>query len=138
MMSYDLGIHRGAHILPNGVDCAVTVHFIGRVIIITAFFHKSIQFPTFLVYLYYKYSDVQDPAILNSQEKVLHKIAITMGATVGISQLLFMIHCVANSVLVFVAFWLLFFIQLCVITSHFMCTKKMKALFKEYFAKDSD
>ena len=141
MISYDLGVHQGAHILPNGVDCIVTTEFIGSILIIIAVSHKSIQFPTFLVYLYYKYKinkDVKNPVTLNSQEKVLHKIAITMGATVGIAYILYMIHYIANSLFALNVAWLLFFIQLCVITSRFMCTKRMKVLCKEYFAKDSD
>jgi len=139
MMSYDLGLHQGAHILPNGVvDCNITQDFTSNILIIIIYSHKSIQFPTFLVYLYYKYKinkEVQDPVILSSQEKVLHKIAITMGVTIGIAHVLYMIHFITGSPLVLAVSYLLFCIQQCVIMSRYTCTKKMRVLCKEYFAK---
>ena len=63
-----------------------------RVISISSHVSKSAQIMLFLVYLYYKYKlnrDVQDAAILRSQDRLLHKIAMVMGATIGISYLLF-------------------------------------------------
>jgi len=85
MISYDVGIDQGAHILPNG-DCSVGDVLFGHVKSISLVINKSAQVLFFLAYLYFKYQlnkDVQNPALLKSQDKLLHQIAITLGATIG-------------------------------------------------------
>jgi len=73
---------------------------------------------------------------VHNQEKLLHKIAVAMGATIGMSYLLFLAYVIFDFPFVFQLSWLLFLIQECVIAANFLCTKKMKQMCKEYISKD--
>ena len=91
MISYDLGIHQCIHILPNG-DCTASDSLNTTVLSINGAVQKSAQLVLFAFYLY-KYQlnkDVQNPDILESQEKVLHRLAVAMGATIRMALFLFL------------------------------------------------
>jgi len=91
MISYDLGIHRYIHILPNR-DCTASDSLNTTVLSINGAVQKSAQLVLFAFYLY-KYQlnkDVQNPDILESQEKVLHRLAVAMGATIRMALFLFL------------------------------------------------
>ena len=136
--SYDLGVNQGAHVLPNG-DCSNAIRLVINVITISDSIQKSTQIILFLAYLYYKYQlnkDVQSSTILRSQEKLLHPIAIAMGATVGISHLLYVIFAVIKMQIILTISWLLFLIQQFVIMTTFLCTKKARKMCKERFSKE--
>jgi len=70
----------------------------------------------------------------------LFKIAIAMGATIGLSYftwLLSLFNVVDSDIISFTgAIFLL--IQQCIITSTFVCTKKMSNLCKMFFSRDQD
>ena len=138
MISYDVGVHRGAHILPNG-ECTTSDPLNSAVLSINGTIQKSIQVLLFAFYLYYKYQlnkDVQNPDILQSQEKLLHGIAIAMGATIGLALLFYIIYAIFFFTPTFAMGWALFFIQQCMIAANLLFTKKMKHMCKEYFSKD--
>ena len=136
--SYDLGVNQGAHILPNG-DCNNAAHLVMIFVTISDSIQKTTQIALFLAYLYYKHQlnkDVQSSTILRSQEKLLHLIAIAMGATIGISHLLFAIFVIFKVQILFTISWLFFLIQQFVIMMTFLCTKKTRKMCKEHFSKD--
>ena len=138
MITYDVGVHRGAHILPNG-ECTTSDPLNTAVLSINGGVQKSIQVVMFAFYLYYKYQlnkDVQNPDILHSQEKLLHRIAVAMGGTIGMSLVLYIIYTIFLFTPAFAMSWALFFIQQCMITVNLLFTKKMKGMCKEYFLKD--
>ena len=139
MVSYDVGINRSVHILHGGYCVTKNDDFPIRVINISSHVNKSAQIMLFLVYLYYKYKlnrDVQDTAILRSQDRLLHKIAMVMGATIGIAYLLFSVFVIFGFTPALVATWMLFFIQQYVVMAILLCTKKMKNMCIEYCSKD--
>ena len=67
---------------------------------------------------------------------MLHKIAIGMGATIGISQGLYLLFVIFESPLIFSMSLLMFFIEQCVVMTAFLSTKKMKKMCKERFSKE--
>jgi len=74
MIIYDVGVHQGAHILPN-VECTTSDPLNSTVLSINGGVQKSIQVVLFTFYLYYKYQltkNVQNPDMPQSQEKLLH------------------------------------------------------------------
>jgi len=137
-ISYDIGINRGLHILPSG-DCSSNNDFMDNITNIFTNVQKSAQVILFFIYLYYKHQlnkDVQSSTILRSQEKMLNKIAIAMGASVGISHLLYVLYVIFNWSTAYQLAFLLFIIQQGVIMSSFLYNKKMKALCKERFLQN--
>jgi len=138
MVSYDVGINRGAHILHGGY-CTSDDVFPVNVVNISTHVSKSAQIVLFLVYLYYKYKinrEARDAAVSDSQDNLLHKIAIVMGATIGMAYLLFSVYVIFGFFPALVAHWMLFFIQQYVVLAMLLCTRKMKMMCKEYFSKD--
>jgi len=132
-LSYDVGINNGAYIFPN-MDCGAIDGLVRSATNAMFSINKSIQIGLFAVYLYYKYQlnkDIQNPTILNSQEKRLHRIAVAIGTTVGIAHLFYIIHALFGSRLALAISYLSFLIQHCVIMTNFLCTKKMKGMCKE-------
>jgi len=137
-LSYDVGVNNGTHIFPN-TDCDAIDDLVKHAVNAITSTNKSIQIVLFVVYLYYKYQlnkDVQNSSILNSQEKLLHRIAVAIGTTVGIAHLFYIIHVLFGFHLALAITYLSFLIQHCVIMASFLCTKKMKGMCKEYFTND--
>ena len=137
-INYDLGVNQGAHIFPNGV-CSSSDKLVDHTLSIVSTVNKSFQMVMFVVYLYYRYQlnkDVQNATILSSWERVLHKIAIGMGATIGMSQGLYLLFVIFESPLIFSMSLLMFFIEQCVVMTAFLSTKKMKKMCKERFSKE--
>ena len=137
MISYDVGIHQGAYVAT--ISCNPANKVVDDVASITTTIHKSVQITLFAGYLYYKYQlnkDVQDPDILRSQEKALHRIGVVMGATIGIVQLLYLVYLIFQFHVAFFFAWLVAFIQQIVIVQTLLCTKNTRKLCKERFSKN--
>jgi len=137
-LSYDIGTNNGAHIFPN-THCGAIDSFLGSAINAILTPNKSIQIVLFAVYLYYKYQlnkDAQNSIILNSQEKLLDRIAVAVGTTVGLAYPFTIAFTLFESQLALTVSFLLFLIQNCMIMASLLCTKKMKQMCKDYFSSD--
>ena len=144
VLSYDFGTGTYEHaLLPNGhcsffvrsgYDTVGIYHAFGYV-------YQAIQSLLIITYFIYHYKTnkmlrmVRSMANTDTQQNQLFlKIAITMGATVGISHIIFATSWYLDSEIPLRRISGFFFIiQQCVIMSFYMCTKKMSQLCKKKF-----
>ena len=99
--------------------------------------NKCVQITMFAVYLFYFYKINKNISRQHSHK--LSIVAITMGATIGLSQFIWMANTVSGnqySAITGITGALFLFLQQCVITINFMCTNKMSHLCKERFQKN--
>jgi len=61
---------------------------------------------------------------LNRQEKLLCKIAVAIGAMIGLSHLMYLIFVVFGFQIAIIISWLLFLIQQCVIMAIFFAQRR--------------
>ena len=102
---------------------------------------QIIMLVAYIVYLYKLCVNIGGTQIFNSQySRELLKIAIAMGATIGLSFFIWMILIyIFNSdysTIIGISATVLLFIQQVFIMSIFLCTKKMFGLCKAYFSRD--
>ena len=144
MICHDLISSDGTYTLPND-DCDLTARLIFNFSMICNTTIKTVQIIAFVVYLYYscklrediRIHDVGRLSKLKSQQRQLNTISIAMGATIGISQLIFWLFIIFDLPATILGISLiLFFIQQCVIMTRLICNKKVKGLRKKYFSKE--
>ena len=143
VLSYDFGTGTYEHaLLPNGhcsflvqsdYDTVGIYHVFGYV-------YQTIQSLLIITYFayYYKLNKmlrmVRSLANTDTQQNQLFlKIGITIGATVGISQIIFAASWYLDNRIPLRIAGFFFIIQQCVIMSFYMCTKKMSQLCKKKF-----
>jgi len=130
-------------ILPNGrcIYIGRHVHDTLQILFTTITINKIIQLVLFITYLYYTYQlnkDISNPAILERQQSLLHKIGLAMGAVVGLSYIIFAIASTVQAGLLAFAFLssLLTTAQQFTIIGIFLCSKKMRRKYKKCLSKD--
>ena len=138
-VGHDVISNNATYFLPND-DCEATNQLVLNLSMTINTFIKTVQIAMFAVYLYYKYRlskdfrvhDVEGVCKLQSQKHQLNIIAIAMGATVGVSQLILCLFIMIDLPLTILGLtFFLLFIEQCVIMTSLMCTKKMKGLCNE-------
>ena len=97
--------------------------------------NKCAQIAMFIIYLVYFYKfnvNIRPPQVSLQYNQVLFRIAIAMGATIGLSYFIYLLLLVdpEYSDIVTISGTALLFIQQAVVMASFMCTKKMAALCK--------
>ena len=100
---------------------------------------QIIMLVAYLVYFYKFNVNIADTQIFNAwYYRELLKIAIAMGATIGLSFFiwLFLVFNSKYSYIIGISGAVLLLIQQVLITSIFLCTKKMFGLCKAYFSRD--
>ena len=130
-------------ILPNGrcIYIGKHLHDTLRITIAAAGIKKIAQLVLFITYLYYTYQvnkDVTNPAILESQQSLLHKIGLAMGAVVGLSYIIFFATVTTKVTLVVFSSALvcLSLAQQCTIVAIFLCSKNMRSKYRICLTKD--
>ena len=130
-------------ILPNGRCIYTNRHFHDTLQISIGFtsINKIIQLVLFMSYLYYSYQlnkDISNPATLECQQSLLHKISLAMGAVVGLSYIMIAIVLTLNLNLVVYGILAsyLFIAQQCTIVAIFLCSKKMCRKYEKCLSKD--
>ena len=127
---YNLAVHNDIHIILPNDHCRLNVT--AQIVSIPNTFNKATQILMFLIYLYYAYKlkkTIHNAGIPSRQQSQLNKIAIPMGATVGIAHFIYIIYLVYNLPVVELCFGV-FFIQQCVIMTSSLSTQKMHQLCK--------
>ena len=143
VVSYDFGTGTYKHtLLPNG-HCSFLVKSEYNTIVAQQTFiyiNEFIQTLLLVAYFVYYYklkkmlTTVPDMAnTATRHDRLFLKIAITMGATLGISQVLLASSWYFDSEITLRIAGFFFVIQQCVFMSFYMCTKKMSRLCKERF-----
>ena len=143
-ITYDWRTENGRYtLLPNGhcdhIDqYAYKTLFLGEVI---GVINKFIQIAMFLAYLFYFYklkADFRDAPDSARYNRELFKIAIAMGATVGLSRLIWILVVFdpSYSFTINTSGATLLLIQQVVIMTIFMCTRKISELCKARFLRD--
>jgi len=100
--------------------------------------NKIIQLTMFATYLFCFYKIKQNLELSSQHHQKLSKVAIAMGATVGLSQLIWLGTAVNPdySLIANIAGSAAYFIQQCVIMSTLICTNKMSRLCQEIFPRN--
>ena len=140
VVGYDFGTGTYKHtLLPNGHCSFLEYDTLGiyNTYIKIAETIQILLLVTFIVY-YYKLRKMLTLVrkLANNaarRNRMFLKIGITMGATLGISNIIFPISWYSNSLILLRIGAFSFVIQQCVIMSFYMCTKKMSQLCKERF-----
>jgi len=129
-------------ILPNG-QCVTFEGGTYSTLQITIFvnaIHKLVQLVRLITYLYYTYKlskDISDAGISSDQQSNLHKVAIAMGAFIGLSYFLFTLTAIFDLATVAVPFaQALFLLQQSAIMAIFLCSKKVRHLHGDCLSKD--
>ena len=145
-IAYDLRTGNGKYtILPNG-HCNFIDQYSYKmlfIIDIPNFVNKLVQITMFIIYLVYfnKFNAIiRDAKVSNMQyHKGLFKIAITMGATVGLSSFIWILSAFypGYTEVIAASGSILLFIQQCVIATSFLYTRKIYDLCKMKFSRDS-
>jgi len=140
------GIARGninGTILPIGhcIYNSKQTHNTLRIAIAVSGINKIIQLVLFITYLYYTYQlnkDISNPAILECQQSLFHKIGLAMGAVVGLSHI--MIAIASTFKVDMLVFGLLVsgltMVQQCTIIAIFLCSKKMCCKYEKCLSRD--
>ena len=143
IIAYDWRTGNGRYtLLPNG-HCDVGEQSYGTLYLVEAFnvLNKFGQIAMFLVYLVYFYKlkmAFHEAENLAQYSRKLFRIAIAMGANVGLSRfiwLLFSFHPEYSEIITICGI-ILFLMQQIVIMASFMCTRRMSELCKSYFSSD--
>jgi len=144
IISYDIARDNiNSIIQPDGhcIYIGKHIHDTLRISITVSGINKIIQLVLFISYLYYTYQlnkDISNPAILESQQSLFHKISLAMGAVVGLSYM--MIAIVVTIEVDLLAFSLLTSslttAQQCTVFSIFLCSKKMCCKYEKCLLKD--
>ena len=119
---------------PSSYKTFFLVHFI---LTINKFLQIAL-FSAYLVYLYKFNLNVRAAEVTLQYSRLLFRIAIAMGATIGLSCLMYMVAGFAPKYaeIFFTVGITIFLGQQMVIMTTFICTKKMYALCKAYFSRD--
>ena len=143
IITYDWRTGNGRYILlPNG-HCNFSEQSYGTLYLSEAIkvINKFVQITMFLVYLVY-FCELKiafrEAENLARYSRKLFRIAITMGANVGLARfiwLIFSFHPEYSKIITISAI-ILFLMQQIVIMSSFMCTRRMSELCKSYFSSD--
>ena len=98
--------------------------------------NKFVQLVAFGIYLYY-FCKLKE-SISGQYSHKLSNVAIGMGATIGLSETIWLASYIYNDYYEAISAMggLFLFIQQCVITMSFMCTDKMSQLCKEFFSRN--
>ena len=126
-------------LLPNGhcnfIDSYNTL-FLSDVIVITNKFVQITMLSVYLVYFYKFKMAFRDADISIQYNKMLFRIAIAMGATIGLSHFIWMLLAFEYSDIISISGTILLLIQQIVIMTSFMCTRKITELFKVCFSRN--
>ena len=110
--------------------------------IIFSVFNKIVQVVRFITYLYYTYKIKKDIGGARGSSDVnpyLHKLAVSMGAFIGLASFLYLLLTVLDpGTAIFPFTQALFLMQQCVIVAIFLCSKKVCRLHGECLSKCSD
>ena len=144
MVRYDMANDNiSGVILPNGHCIYVGKHLHDTIQITIAAIgiNKAAQLVLFITYLYYTYQinkDVTNPAILESQQSLMHKIGLAMGAVVGLTYIwyLFIATIQIRVVIINLVTFCLSMAQQCTIIAIFLCSKEMRRKFRKCLTKD--
>ena len=146
-IAYDLRTGNGRYtLLPNGhchfIDRSMTSYMTIYLSDIFAFINKFAQITMFVAYLvyFYKLKMIMNDLQACDYNRELFRIAIAMGATVGLSRFLWLpiMFDSQYSYIFGVSGVISLFIQLAVITTSFLCTKKMSNLCRAYFSRQNN
>ena len=144
ILGYDFGTGTYKHtILPNG-HCSFFVqseYDTIRVFHVLNNINRALKGLLIVTYFTYHYKVSKTLRMVHSlamgtdtqQNQLFLKIAITMGATLGISQIFFTASWFFDNEIALRIGGFFFIIQQCVIMSFYMCTKKMSRLCKDKF-----
>ena len=139
-ISYDLITGSGKYLLLPDGRCSFLPSSYEAIFIrnIFVFINKVIQivmFITYLVYLYKVIVDIGNGEVSSQYNKALSKIAIGMGATIGLSFFIWILPIDQKySYITAISGAVFLFIQQCVIMSSYLCTKKMSELWKKCYS----
>jgi len=124
-------------ILPNGHCIYTNQHQDDtyQIPIAVSAINKFVQIVLFIAYLYYTNQlnkDISQPDLLKRQQSVLHKIALSMGAVLGVSYTIYAANVVIRIPLVpYIAIsGSLFIVQQSVVATIFLCSKKMRRRYR--------
>ena len=137
-IAYDWRTGNGTYTLLANGHCNFINQYSYKTLFLSDFvvtINKFVQITTFVTYLvyFYKFNVNIRPANISLQyNQVLFRVAIAMGATVGLSYFIFILRIFNSEYADIIAFsgTILLLIQQAVIMASFMCTKKMSALCK--------
>ena len=141
-VSYDLLTGSGEYLLlPSGrcifLPSSYEAIFIRNIFV---FINKSIQITMFITYLVYFYKVIVDIGNTETSPKynrVFSRIAIGMGATIGLSFFIWILPIDQEySYITGISGAVLLFIQQCVIMTSYLCTKKMSELWKKCLSRN--
>jgi len=143
-ISFDVATGNYMDVLqPNGRCVSVDIRKYGTFIVAIIFLNinKIAQLVLFITYLYYTYKlskDISDAGTFNNQQSLLHKLAVAMGAFIGLANSLFMLAVILNVNITMVTPFLtaIFLLQQCVVVTIFLCSKKVHRLYGECLSKD--
>jgi len=140
-ISYDLATGNGAHLFsPNGYCEYATPDVYSVVTIVTGYnnLNKAFQVGMFVAYLFYFYKFYKRGVVSDKQlHRELTRISITIGASVGISQVVWVLATIAGYMSFAIIFGLLsFIVQQFVMMAIFMCDKKVVELCKKKIGKE--
>jgi len=129
-------------ILPNGQCVTFEVGTYGTLQI--TFFvngiHKLVQLVHLITYIYYTYKlskDIRDAGISSDQQSYLHKVAIAMGAFIGLAYFLFTLTALFDLATIIIPFTqALFLMQQSAVVAIFLCSKKVRRLHGDCLSKD--
>ena len=145
IVSYDFGT--GAYkytLLPNG-HCSLireSQYDTIRIVHANGILNKSLQILSLVVYFVYNYKLNKKLKMVRSlavnsdreQNRIFFKIAVIMGATIGISQFISIVSWYFERLDIVSIAGLFFIIQQCLIMSLYMCSEKMLQLCKQKFS----
>ena len=140
IISYDLLSGTGRYTLQSDGHCiffdenSYATFFIW---IINTIINKFAQISMLAIYLFYFYKIKK--SISRRHKHKLSIVAITMGATIGLSQFIWITNSISGSdysAITSITGAVFLLLQQCVITINFMCTDKMSRLCKELFQKN--
>ena len=142
-ITYDWRTENGRNtLLPNGHCNYIDQYgynslFFGQVIIITNKFAQITMFLAYLVYFYKLKADFRDAPNSAQYNQKFFRIAIAMGATVGLSHFIWMLAVIDPDYTFFVSTSgsILLLIQQVAIMSSFMCTTRISELCKACFSE---
>ena len=143
-ITYDWRTENGRYtLLPNGrcnfIDkYSYKTLFLSDVIVITNKFVQITMFLAYLVYFYKLKMAFCDGETSIQYNQMLFRIAIAMGATIGLSQFIWMLLAFDSeySDIISISGTILLLIQQIVIMTSFMCTRKITEHFKTCFSRN--
>ena len=143
-ITYDWRTGNGRYTLLSNGHCNFIDQYSYKTLFLSdsfIFINKPIQIIMLLAYLvyFYKFHVNTGAGTANVQyNRELLKIAIAMGATIGLSFFIYIFQIFDSdySDIISISGTVLLFIQQVLIMSVFLCTKKMSGLCKAYFSRD--